>query len=506
MIVLLTCSAACDSSQDAARQNVVIIVLDTLRADHLGCYGYSRATSPEIDRFAADCFVFENAQTSAPWTAPALITLMTSLHPEVHRVMDFPSPGRMSKRVTTLAEVLRERGYATAAFTEGGFAKADFGLGQGFQSFYKNPGDDESNRSNIVYPSRLKNNVRRSIRWLEKNRDRPFFLFFQSYEIHWPYRAPEEYERTDWPASERADEHQRASAVVDAWNRERALTREDSLLVMQHAVLCSLGLADEIQERRDFGRAAQTLGVDRDLLVAQTPFMSRVQDLYDAEIRFMDDQVARLWRALERLGLSDSTIVVLLSDHGEGLGDHGEMQHGEVLHEGVLRIPLLIRVPSLGHKPRRVEPVVRLIDLMPTILELMGFERDRLDMQGISLVPLMRGEGETSPELLSFSHARSVSADMNTRYSVRLGSWRLILDTSSDEEWLYDVESDPDELRNLAATSPRRTEELAAMILAQRKRDQTLAALFSADFETLKLDDETLDELRALGYVDSDRD
>ena len=120
--------------------NLVMVVLDTLRADHLGLYGYERPTSPHLDALARESFVFERAESAAPWTAPSLISLVTSLYPEVHGVRGFPNPRRMSDDVVTLAEVLKRHGYSTAAFTEGGYAKGDFGLDQGFDSYLAEPG------------------------------------------------------------------------------------------------------------------------------------------------------------------------------------------------------------------------------------------------------------------------------------------------------------------------------------------------------------------------------
>ncbi len=166
--------------------NLVVVVLDTLRADHLGLYGYERDTSPHLDAFARESFVFERAESAAPWTAPSLVSLVTSLYPEVHGVRGFPNPRRMSDDVVTLAEVLRRHGYATAAFTEGGYAKGDFGLDQGFDSFPRKRGRRRVPDSHLFFPSRLEGNIARSLRWLREHGEEPFFLFFQTYEPHMP--------------------------------------------------------------------------------------------------------------------------------------------------------------------------------------------------------------------------------------------------------------------------------------------------------------------------------
>jgi len=496
---LILGATACGSAPEESPRNLLFIVLDALRADHLGCYGYPRATSPEIDALAQGCLVFETAQSAAPWTAPSLISLMTSLHPEVHRVKGHPNPGRMSEKVTTLAEILAARGYATAAFTEGGYAKADFGLGQGFQSFYKNPGDHRSSFSNLTHASRIEGNVQRSIDWLEENRERPLFLFFHTYEIHAPLRPPEPYVQVFRPDYDLAEEHQAVLEVIERWNRDREVTREDWLLYRRHMNMCQKRHeTPKLEAKWDFAQASSRLGVD-ELTEKRVRWFT---DLYDAEIRYTDTQVARLWRALEEQGLSDSTIVVVISDHGEGLGDHGELLHGHVLYEELLRIPLLICVPGDTYAPGRVASVVRSIDVMPTVLDLMGLGWGELVLQGRSLVPLLRNDGRAAAAPASFSHGRSRTPD--DQYSVRRGPWRLILETSTDDRWLYDLESDPGELENKAAENPRLSDELAGAVLEQLQLDRMLAERLSEGFEVPELDEGTLRELRALGYVDGE--
>ena len=199
--------------------DVVVIVLDTLRPDHLGCYGYERPTSPNIDAFAATATVFEQAESVSPWTAPALISLMTSLHPEVHGVYQFPNPGRLNERVETLAERLSARGYATGAFTEGGYAKPEFGLDQGFDVYPSNPGDDDSHRSNLDHGSRLEGNLDRALAWYAEHADRPRLLFFHTYEIHEPLRAPDDFVRHFRPGWDSAAEDAQLEGLFERFNQ-----------------------------------------------------------------------------------------------------------------------------------------------------------------------------------------------------------------------------------------------------------------------------------------------
>ena len=167
----------------------MIVVLDTVRADHLSCYGYPKPTSPNLERFAEQAFVFENAQSVSSWTAPSLISLMTSLYPDAHGVLDYPLPKRLNPKVATLAEILQGRGYATAAFTEGGLRPSRASVwGRGFDTYPAPPGQDHA--FSTAFSKKLEANVDRTLVWLEEHRDEPFFLFFQTYEAHSPYRPP----------------------------------------------------------------------------------------------------------------------------------------------------------------------------------------------------------------------------------------------------------------------------------------------------------------------------
>jgi arylsulfatase A-like enzyme len=494
--------AACGRSdgEDAAGRplNLVIVVLDTLRADHLGLYGYPRDTSPHLDAFARESFVFERAESAAPWTTPSLLSLVTSLYPEAHGARGFPNPRRTSEEVVTLAEVLKRHGYATAAFTEGGYAKGDFGLDQGFDTFPPNPGDDESHDSHLLFPSRLEGNLARTLRWLREREEEPFFLFFQTYEPHGPYRAPEEYIRRYRPHYDERKEHERVRRAVERWNRERRVDPADSLLVSRHTVHCRLVGMAPLLDKKGFMRANLALGLDLPKAYRSGPFLQWLRDIYDAEIAYTDEQMSRLWRFLDEEGLGDRTLVVVASDHGEGLGDHGELQHGRVLFDEILRIALILRAPRRVGEPRRVPELVRSVDVMPTLLELLGIPAAELPMQGRSLLPLLAGE---RLDLLSFSHARAVSEEEDSVHSVRDERWRLVVDRASGAARLYDLREDPGETRDAAAANPDVVARLRSALEEQGERDRAVAAEIRPAEQPAELDPELQRDLRALGYL-----
>jgi arylsulfatase A-like enzyme len=477
---------------DAQRPpNVVVIALDTLRPDHLGCYGHARGTSPNLDRFAANSVVFDNAQSAAPWTAPSLLSLMTSLYPSVHGVSTFPDPGAMSERVTTLAEVLKSRGYATAAFTDGGYAKRQFGLGQGFDLYPLNEGDTpDEHASNVLHPSRLVPNLERTLRWVEEFKDEPFFLFFHTYEVHGPYRPPEADLQAYRPDYREREEHERLVAVIDRWLEKREIDADGVRLILKHKEHCNAGNGPEqeglYQKLNEFG-----------IRTSDADIMDFWRDLYDAEIRHTDRELARLFERLERGDLAENTIVVVVSDHGEGFGEHGYVGHGNALHDEALRVVLMMRAP--GFAARRVSDVVTSVDVMPTVLELAGAREAAPALQGRSVVPALRGE--TLPLAPTFSHSLSRKDREGRQWSVREGRWRLVWDEEKQTATLFDVESDPRELAEVSAANPKVTERLLGLLRAQRDIDATFRERASGPPRSYELSPADIEELRKLGYM-----
>jgi len=496
----LAAGCAREPTSPGGRYNLLLIVLDTLRADHLGSYGYERDTSPHLDAFAARGVRFANAQSAAPWTAPSLLSLMTSLHPDVHQVIRYPNPGRLSRDVVTLAEVLQRAGYATAAFTEGGYAKGEFGLDQGFDVYPSNPGDDESHGSNRLYPSRIHANVGRTLEWIRAHRDERFFAFFQTYETHTPYRAPEKWIRRFRPEFVFARERQELAAIVARWDAGATLSEADWNRLVLHDFHCLMveaplpqrpGLYDAVRKRVEpFDDGAE--GYPPEVLAG-------VRDLYDAEIAYTDQQVSRLWTEIARLGLEEETIVVVIADHGEGLGDHGWVEHGKTLTEEILRVALVMRFPdALGYRGT-VDALVRSVDVMPTLLDALGVSRAGLALQGEPLQGVLAG-GDGAEAV--FSHAVSRAGEEDGWRSVRTARWRLVLRESDGEAWLYDLLGDPGERTNVADRFPDVASELREQVRAQHARDVALRDVVSGEVEPAEIDPELRRELEALGYLE----
>jgi len=369
----------------AKRPNLLLVSLDTVRADHLSLYGYEHETSPELDRLAGDAFVFERASAPAPETVSSHMSLFTSLHPTAHGIRQVFEPYRLSARRRTLAEVLHEDGYATAAFTEGGGMHYSVGFDRGFDRY--SIGEIQPKR-----PQKMLEGISRNARaWLRENADRRFFLFVHSYEAHTPYDPPAPHDTMFF----RGEYEGAIDPPISAEKVEQ--------LVIQGRL------------RHD----DPNRGVER------------VVSLYDGAIHYLDRHLGGLLDEVRRLQLREDTVVVVFSDHGEDFFDHFSIAtHGHSLYEELMHVPLVIRVP--GTRGRRIPDEVSLVDLMPTVLEVLGLEAES-GLQGRSFEPLLRG-GALPEAPVYLEDPTGI-----VRYGIRLGRHKWICSPGVRENPIYEV-------------------------------------------------------------------
>ncbi len=450
------------------RLNVVLISIDTLRADRLGAYGYSRPTSRHLDALAADGVRFDQAISQAPWTTPAHMSLMTSMYPSVHGVnlgwSDFLASVTRERRyrtlgsdVPTLADVLRGHGYRTVAVTGGTTVSASLGFARGFDRYREN----FTNGFEHLTPAA----ETAVFDMLAAYGEAPFFLFFHTFEVHAPYIR-----------SELAD----------------MLTDE------QRAGLASIvaqGTNDPLGDYRQFL-------ADNGLLRPEI-----TSALYDGGIQYTDAFLGRLFEQLRTQGLLARTLIVVTSDHGEEFGDHSEERfldaHCTTVYDELIRVPLLLHSPGQLPAGRVVDQQVELIDVAPSILDVLGLPPIE-GMQGVSLLPLIRGESRPDREALS--EATCVAPEIK---SLRAEGFKYIyafpppdgerigIGAAPTWEALFNLNKDPGEQHNLAPTSPA---EVAAW--RARLEDRFAAMPSTGDGTEMAVEDELLDRLRALGYVD----
>jgi arylsulfatase A-like enzyme len=387
---------------------VVVITLDTTRADYLGVYGSTHAATPNLNRLATGAVVFEQALTVAPLTLPAHSSLFTGLLPPRHGVRD--NAGALAGRHETLAALLRRRGFQTAAFVSSAILMADRGLASGFETYDDRRASSRAIAGGLQRPAN--ETVDAALTWLEGRHDKPFFLWVHLYDPHAPYDPPE-------------------------------------------------------------------------------PFRTAYRDNpYAGEIAFADAEVGRLTAFLEARGLLDHTAVVLTADHGESLHEHGEAGHGIFLYQSVVRVPLIVRAP--GVTARRIPAVTRIVDVMPTILDLAGVDGPAANLDGISLIAAMRGTA--SPDLDAYAESEYPREfGWSPLRSLRNGRFKLI---AAPRPELYDVESDPAELHDLFSTRPA-----LGRVMARRLVEMEHAATGTHDASDSSPAPDVAERLAALGYI-----
>ena len=401
--------------RESSARNLILISLDTLRADFLGTYGYERfPTSPGIDAFAEQGTVFEQAIASSPWTIPSHIAVFTGIDPNALGFDEFlTNTPRLHRKTTTLAELFRNNGALTAAFTGATTMSARNGFSDGFFEFHEAP-------LSIRYKD-LTLNLERANRWLRKDAARPYFLFLHTFEIHDPY---------------------------------------------SHEEFASDDLTDQEEQRARY--ASGIAYVDRHL----TPFLE----------------------ALRADGLLDETLVVIMSDHGEGFDDDHVRLHGRTLFDDVLHVPLVFVGPDIP-SGRRVSTQVSLQDLFATLADYFDLPTPP-DLNSTSLLELVEGRSETPRDTYLCCLAR-----YNKREGLRSGGFKYVLSHPKGKrtDALFDLSRDPGEQHNIAAWRPKLTTRL-------RNRTRTRTRTNRAEAAKVRMpsivDDEYLEQLRALGYVD----
>ncbi len=431
---------------------MLLVVIDTLRADKLGSYGDERGLTPNLDRLADEGILFEQVSAHAPWTLPSMASLLTSLYPRQHGAGGHvPGFTRLAPGAETAASIFAEEGYATAAVVNVTFLGPHFGLDRGFAHL------DEKSFENNVDVRDATETTDAALAWLEENGERPFFLLAHYFDPHAVYAPPQPFRR-------------RFAQPVD---------REDESFVFgtrEHMIALRAGRLD----------------LDKAVLL-------RAEALYDGEVAYADHEVGRLLEGLEAMGLADRVCVVVTSDHGEEFLDHGGFEHGHTLYGELTNVPLILRLPG-KMRPRRIASAVRHVDVLPTLCALCGVP-PRSAFAGRSLVPLLRGqETDHRPAL---AHGNFWGPPLT---SWREGTRKLIArppvrpgETPRSE--LYDWLADPRETTDLAAGE---SEVVRTMLDRLRGWEQNLQARMLEGSEKVELSEDHLELLRSLGYAGED--
>lgn len=381
---------------------VLLIVIDTLRADHLHCYGYKHQTSPCIDKLAEEGVIFFNAHANGIPTTPAFTTLLTGLHSITHRVVSHGGDEMLPQSIPLLPEVLRANGFRTCAVDNLYSIKPYFARGY---EYYINP------RSESPHFVRAEEINLEAIRWLNEHHEEDFFLFLHYWDPHTPYLPPEEYKLMFYEGKDPFDPANRSMEPAK---------RQIPYPFFKKWHYDLLGNP-----------------TDANYIIAQ----------YDGEIRYVDSAVGEVMETLERLGIGEETLVVLTSDHGENMTEHDFFFDHQGLYEPTLHIPLIMRFGE-RFSPKRIESLVQHIDIMPTILDILGI-KTKLRFDGKSLLPLIKGDREEI-----WGEVISTECTWRAGIAMRRGNWKLIKTIeqglySTPPKELFNLKEDPDEKKNL---------------------------------------------------------
>ncbi len=426
--------------------NVVIISIDTLRKDHLGCYGYHRNTSPNIDRLAHKGVIFKNAFSNSAWTVPGHMSLLTGLLPSNHGLIYYPYPGQIQDNITTLGTMLQRQGFLTRGFYGAGYVSPRFGFGNGFHQ-YTTGGNN------------FENNINQCLGWVEKAKNFRFMLFFHGFNCHNPFNPSSEFDIFS--------KNYNGNYSVDKLYREYKLP----------------------ENRED---------------------IEYVIDKYDATILGADFILGKLFAKLEELKILSKTLIIITSDHGHGFGEHESFGHVTQLYDEVINIPLILYAPGIFPEGKEIDDLVSLIDVLPTTISALDFkETHRFDglsllplMNGHSIENrAIFSETGTTLKRKSSDERRGLPK----RYilpivrCIRTKEWKLVIDENDKPFELYNVINDKNEKVNLVATQTEVADILLKQFFKQgpTKKAQELIAPENKDDYDKKLKQ----QLQALGYL-----
>ena len=441
LIALLWTGLACNSMPEEVRKspNLLLISIDTLRSDHCSVYGYEQETTPFLEVLASEGLLFSEAYAPTSLTQPTHATLFTSFYPIAHRVIR--NGLVLDDEYTTLAEVLRNHGYQTAGFVSSFPMNARFGLAQGFEHY-----DDEFEDG--------QQKTKQKDTWAQSTLDGVF-----------DRRGNHTTDRVlNWLEEER-DDGRPMFAFVHYFE--------------PHAPYKPLA------------------PYDSKFISAETKGLERKTGLYDGAVAFADREIGRLLRWFESEGLDEETVIVVTADHGEGLMEHGRMQHSVNVYEEAVRVPLIFRWQGAEIEQGVLEGPVSLVDVMPTILDLLEIERRPLQLQGHTLMAAMTGKQPLDagrPIFLS-PVSRTTKERSLGMYGVRVGDWKYIERAAEGLYELYNLRTDPEEAENVISGFPEERKQLRETLedWFGRYRSAGVAA---------RVTEEEEDALRALGYVD----
>ena len=423
--------------------------MDTLRADHLSCYGYERETSPNIDELVEDSVLFENVYAQSPWTLPSHLSMLFSLNSASHQVYYYNQ--KIDDSLPSITSFLRKNGFMTYGFTGGGYVSRIFGFSKGFDWYDEHFGKSLA----VLGTDEAERLFAHTSDWLKENKDKPFFLFLHTFQIHGPYECP------------------------SPWN-EAFLDKEMKWK--------KFNLVKFFRERgRDHKFTPQEI--------------DNIMSLYDGEIRYTDEALIKpLITLLKELGIYDNTLLIITSDHGEEFYDHKGWLHSTTLYNELIRVPLVMKFPNSEFKGTKVKAKSRSIDIMPTVLETASVKYNKKHLDGKSLMDLIEGRELEDRTFISDLAYKNVYDTTPAMIATNENNLKIILSKSKEsvkDIEIYDLQRDPKEKTNIIGKQRKFGQKLIDILNEYYREKQKV----QRKKEQLQLDEKLKEKLRALGYL-----
>ncbi|MCJ7680876.1 MAG: sulfatase, partial [Candidatus Aminicenantes bacterium] len=426
---------------------VILVSLDTLRADHVGAYGYPRGTTPFLDRLTEDSVLFENTYAQSPWTLPSHMSLLFSLNTASHQV--YYNDQKINSAIPSLASYLKEQGFLTHAFTGGGYVNSTYGFSKGFDGYEDPVGGQKA----VLQDDEASQLFEKTSRWLRENKDKKFFLFLHTFQVHGPYRCPSPWDKVFLEPDAKWDELALRNFLDNNGD--------------------DYSFSDE--EKRN--------------IIA----------LYDGEINYTDEVLIKpLIEQLKEMGIYDNTLLIITADHGEEFQDHGGWLHGGTLYNEALKVPLIMKFPHSRFKGTRIPSVVRLIDVMPTVLDNAGFGYKNLD--GKTLMEYIRGKETEDRIYISDLAYKNVPVPCPSLYATNRGWIKFIVNRSEEgvkSIETYDLQADNGEQNNIFREYQAMRTEVVKLLQDYYEEKQKLPS----STERIRMGKALEEKLRALGYL-----
>jgi len=435
-ILVINCAAFLGKWTSKPKPNIVIILIDTLRNDHLGAYGYKKNTSPSIDKMAREGVLFNNCFAQSPSTKASIASIFTSKYPSQHNVI--LNRDALDESFVTIAEALKDKGYKTAGFvTNNNRINSHFNYDQGFEEWseFKNEPINKMTAKKITDTA---------IPWLEKNSEKPFFLYLHYYDPHTPYQAPEPYKNF-------FDKTYKGNVNGSNTDLKNIKFFKENPKELEHLI-----------------------------------------SLYDSEIRYVDSEIKKFFDKLKELNIMDESLIILTSDHGEGFLEHDNFFHSYGVYSELINVPLIIRYPKIFKANQKSNIYVQHIDFFPFLMDVLAFKSKKGVFEGKSFLSLR----QTNNAILSEHLRKGKSWGFPQRGLIYKG-WKLIKDIFSDHVELFDIRKSSDDINDVSKQKPKITSALKKKLSRMEKK----LAKTMVRSPKVKLNRQMKERLKSLGYI-----